>query len=138
MNGNQETRSNGETTPTQTQWNRGNDQSAAPASGEAVPQRDFGTPYLPEQASSEAMARWQLIQGSFVDDPRQSVADAHELVSELMERIVSAFSSQRDTLERHWSTGQEVSTEELRICLQNYRAFFGRLLPAMPTDDNHG
>lgn len=110
-------------------------QSVAPATGERVPNPEIGTPYLPEQASTNASQRWRAIQAEFVDDPRRSVADAHALVGELMERIVANFSEQRDALERQWSTGDEASTEDLRVCLQHYRAFFGRLLPAMPEQE---
>lgn len=110
-------------------------QGRAPERGEDVPHRELGTPYLPEQSSSWAQGRWSQIQAEFVDDPRQSVADAHQLVGDLMQRIIDAFSKQRNELERQWASGQEVSTEELRLCLQGYRTFFGRLLPAVPPSD---
>lgn len=88
------------------------------------------TPYLPGQTSVEAGDRWKRVQAEFVDDPRKSVSQAHELVSELMQRIVDAFSHERDNLEQQWSKGDSVSTEDLRVCLQRYRAFFSRLLPS--------
>jgi hypothetical protein len=31
-------------------------------------------------------------------------------------------------MEQRWSSGESVSTEDLRTCLQTYRDFFGRLL----------
>jgi len=85
--------------------------------------------YLSEQAGSQAGERWHSIQAEFVDDPRESVAQAHQLVSELMQHIVDTFSDERKQLEQQWSDGQSVSTEELRMCLQRYRTFFTRLLP---------
>lgn len=111
------------------------EQGLAPQAGEKVPHPEVGTPYLPEQASSWAHGRWNVIQAEFVDDPRRSVADAHQLVGELMQRIIDGFTTQRNELERQWSSGQEVSTEELRLSLQGYRSFFARLLPAVPTSD---
>jgi hypothetical protein len=87
-----------------------------------------GQSYLPAQASTEANEAWQRIQAAFVDDPRKSVAEAHQLVGELMKRIAEGFARDRDQLERQWSTGGSASTEDLRLCLQRYRAFFGRLL----------
>jgi hypothetical protein len=106
-------------------------QGPAPSSGETAPHPEFGTPYLANHASAQAHERWQQVQATFVDDPRRSVAEAHQLVSELMQRIVTAFAEERTELERQWSTGQQVSTEDLRICLQRYRAFFARLLPSV-------
>ncbi|MEY4582099.1 MAG: hypothetical protein RL701_6802 [Pseudomonadota bacterium] len=87
------------------------------------------TPYLSDQTSSQAGERWQRIQGEFVDDPRKSVNEAHELVSELMQRVVDTFAKERNDLEQQWSGGGDVSTENLRVCMQRYRAFFSRLLP---------
>jgi hypothetical protein len=89
------------------------------------------TSYLNEKTSASTNERWRRVQAEFVDDPRKSVAEAHELVSEVMERIVDAFSEERKQLEGQWSKGSDVSTEDLRVCLQRYRAFFSRLLPSM-------
>jgi hypothetical protein len=107
-------------------------QGPAPNSDEATPHPELGTPYLAHHASTQAHERWLQVQAAFVDDPRRSVAEAHQLVSELMQRIASAFADERAELERQWSSGQQVSTEDLRICLQRYRAFFSRLLPSVP------
>ena len=87
-----------------------------------------GASYLADETCAEASKRWQGIQAEFVDDPRRSVAGAHELVSELMQRIVDGFAKDRGELERQWSKGDNVSTEELRVRLQRYRSFFNRLL----------
>lgn len=89
------------------------------------------TSYLSDQTSSQAKERWRRVQAEFVDDPRKSVAEAHELVGELVERIVEAFSAERNQLEHQWSKGGDVSTEDLRVCLQRYRSFFSRLLPTV-------
>ena len=72
--------------------------------------------------------RWQDIQAKFVDEPRSSVAEANTLVGDLMERLVRGFDEERGRLESQWDRGDEVSTEELRLTLQRYRGFFGRLL----------
>jgi hypothetical protein len=109
-------------------------QGPAPTNPEEVPHPEVGTPYLPRDASSQAHERWAAIQAEFVDDPRRSVADAHQLVGDLMQQIVDAFAAERGSLEKQWSQGHAVSTEDLRLCLQRYRAFFARLLPAMPYD----
>lgn len=85
--------------------------------------------YLREDAQAEMNSRWQQVQSEFVDDPRKSVAHAHQLVSDAVQRIVDTFTEERNQLERQWSEGEDVSTEDLRVCLQRYRAFFTRLLP---------
>jgi hypothetical protein len=105
-------------------------QSTAPAEGQSVPNAGFGTPDLPGHDSAQAGERWQHIQAEFVDDPRKAVGDAHELVGDLVKQIVDAFTKERDELEQQWSKGDSVSTEDLRVCLQHYRAFFSRLAPS--------
>ena len=81
----------------------------------------------------ELEEKWNDIQARFVDEPRGSVEEANALVSDLMDRLVSSFSEQRDRLEEQWDRGDDVSTEDLRIVLMRYRSFFGRLLE-VPVD----
>ncbi len=73
-------------------------------------------------------ARWDAIQVSFVDDPRQSVGEADGLVAMVMKRLAEVFAKQREMLENQWSRGGDVSTEDLRLSLRRYRSFFSRLL----------
>jgi hypothetical protein len=80
--------------------------------------------------AAELRERWVDIQTRFVDDPRDSVAEADELVSDAIDAITAHFEGQRETLERRWREGEEVSTEDLRRTLQSYRSFFKSLLPA--------
>jgi hypothetical protein len=93
-----------------------------------VRETPLGTSYLGDGKSDESWQRWRQIQGDFVDDPRNSVAEAHALVSELIDGIVQRFEGEREQLEQRWSQGEDVSTDDLRLCLQRYRDFFGRLL----------
>lgn len=88
--------------------------------------------YGPDRASDEALERWKLIQGNFVDDPRGALADARTLVDDLVQFIVRDFTQHRESLDRQWVSEQATSTEQLRVCLQQYRAFFTRILPALP------
>jgi hypothetical protein len=74
--------------------------------------------------------RWDEIQAGFVDEPRQAVEQADALVSDLVERLTASFSEARSGLESQWSQGEEASTEDLRVALTRYRAFFNRLLAA--------
>lgn len=72
--------------------------------------------------------RWHEIQTGFVDEPRNAVEQADELVAELMQQLAQSFSKQRSDLEHQWDASDEVSTEELRVALTRYRSFFERLL----------
>jgi hypothetical protein len=74
--------------------------------------------------------RWQGIQTSFVDRPRDAVAEADTLVADLMQRLAASFSQERERLEAQWDRGDDVSTEDLRVALMRYRSFFDRLLAA--------
>ena len=75
-------------------------------------------------------SRWQEVQAGFVDEPRQAVQDADGLVADLMQRLAATFSEERSSLESQWDSGEDASTEDLRVALQRYRSFFDRLLSA--------
>jgi len=76
----------------------------------------------------ELRGRWTTVQSAFVDEPRKAVKDADELVAAAIKHIEEAFRDQRQQLEKQWTQGNDVSTEDLRVSLQRYRAFFDRLL----------
>jgi hypothetical protein len=85
-------------------------------------------PLLAAQDTDRLGARWREIQTSFVDEPRESVAAADQLVADLMQQLAATFSREREQLESQWDRGDNVSTEELRVALTRYRSFFDRLL----------
>jgi hypothetical protein len=87
-------------------------------------------PLLPDDESEGFTRRWREIQTGFVDEPRNSVAQADGLVAELMQRLAAGFSEERQRLEGQWDRGDDVSTEDLRVALTRYRSFFDRLLSA--------
>jgi hypothetical protein len=72
--------------------------------------------------------RWEQVQSDFVDEPREAVQKADDLVSDLVEKLTSGFAQTRSGLEEQWKKGEEASTEDLRVALTRYRAFFQRLL----------
>jgi len=88
------------------------------------------TALLPDDQGAEFHERWESIQTTFVDDPRNAVENADALVAELMQRLADGFARERERLEGQWSRGEDVSTEDLRVVLQRYRSFFRRLLSA--------
>jgi len=83
---------------------------------------------FPENESRDFHKRWTDIQTAFVDEPRQAVERADELVAEVIKRLADSFARERSQLEGQWGRGDNVSTEDLRVALQRYRAFFDRLL----------
>ncbi|MFL5952521.1 MAG: hypothetical protein ACJ76I_00230 [Gaiellaceae bacterium] len=85
---------------------------------------------FPSERATELHDRWHALQANFVDDPRDTVAEADALVAELLQELARGFSEARAGLERQWSEGDDVSTEDLRVTLQRYRSFFERLLAA--------
>jgi hypothetical protein len=91
---------------------------------------DSDGPLLRDSDTSGYRERWEECQRSFVDEPRDSVKAADELVAEVMQQLASQFASTRSSLERQWDRGDNVSTEDLRMALQRYRDFFNRLLAA--------
>src|SRR6478672_5543401 len=85
-------------------------------------------PLFPNDQRERFTDRWQEIQISFVDQPREAVSGADALVADLMQRLAASFAQERERLEAQWDRGDDVSTEDLRVALTRYRSFFDRLL----------
>ena len=83
--------------------------------------------FSPEETKS-LRSRWDEIQVSFVDEPRQAVQQADNLVANAMKRLAEVFAEERGRLDQQWDRGGDVSTEDLRLALRRYRSFFGRIL----------
>jgi len=83
---------------------------------------------LNHEESEQFRARWNEIQGKFVDEPRSAVQLADALVSEVIGQITQMFATEHSSLEGQWKEGNDVSTEDLRKALQRYRSFFNRLV----------
>ena len=96
-----------------------------PPAGAAPPP---AAPLFHEPDAREMRERWDTIQTAFVDNPRQAVEQADHLVAQTVKRLADMFAQERSQLEQQWSRGDNVSTEDLRLALQRYRSFFGRLL----------
>jgi hypothetical protein len=87
------------------------DGSTAPA--------DTSRELFEERETSQFRSRWTDIQAGFVDGPRRAVEHADQ---------TDTFAQERANLEQQWSQGESATTEDLRVSLQRYRAFFDRLL----------
>ena len=86
------------------------------------------SPLFPDDELHTFRARWDQVQTSFVDEPRQAVEQADSLVANVVKRIAEQFSTERAQLEKQWESDGNVSTEDLRLALRSYRSFFDRLL----------
>jgi hypothetical protein len=95
----------------------------APATGPDRPALLFD-----EAVVGDYRSRWSTIQTAFVDEPRHAVEEADGLVKSLLNKLSAGFTSERERLAGQWERGDDVSTEDLRVALQCYRAFFDRLL----------
>jgi hypothetical protein len=78
----------------------------------------------------ELHADWARIQSSFVDDPRQAVSQAADLVGQVTSSLVTAVQEREQTLRGSWETQTQdgTDTEHLRNALRDYRAFFELLV----------
>lgn len=83
---------------------------------------------LNREESDHFRMRWNEIQGKFVDEPRTAVEQADELMTEVIALITEMFNHEHRSLEAQWNKGNEVSTEDLRLALQHYHAFFNSLV----------
>lgn len=97
---------------------------ATPVSANVV----SSTALVEREESDHFRTRWIEIQGKFVDEPRTAVQQADALVSEVVENITQMFTKNHSSLENQWNQGNDVSTEDLRKALQQYRSFFNRLV----------
>jgi len=95
---------------------------------------------------AELRARWQRVQGDFVDDPQAAVGDAADLVGQTAEALVAALRQRQRDLRAAWQRGTPdgspaaadghspasmapgvPDTEHLRLMMQRYRALFNQL-----------
>jgi hypothetical protein len=94
----------------------------------SAPSREQAVAMFPGEETAGFRTRWDGIQTGFVDEPRKAVEEADALVAQVIKRLTEVFANERTTLEHQWDSGEQVSTEDLRLALQKYRSFFERLL----------
>lgn len=86
-------------------------------------------PLFDAKIAQDMRTRWTDIQAGFVDDPKQAVERADELVAQALQDLARSFAKHRGQIESDAKGGDEqASTENLRIALRRYRSFFERLL----------
>lgn len=106
----------------------GYDERAEPVELSAVDTTAGDAPLFTPDDSADYQAEWRALQADFVDDPREAVQRADELVAQVMQTLATTFSEHKHALEEQWQRGDEAQTEELRQALKRYRTFFDRLL----------
>jgi hypothetical protein len=98
---------------------------AAVAAAEAAPAPRSGALLATD---AEAVRRQFLdIQAGFVDEPRQAVEQAGELVEALHRKVLESLDAERGELNKVLDR-DEPSTEDLRLALRAYRAYVDHLL----------
>jgi hypothetical protein len=86
-----------------------------------------GSSLIAPDRSADYRARWSVVQGDFIDEPRKAVTDADSMVGEILDQLADTFRQQRQNLEQNWADDKS-TTEDLRVALRRYRTFFDRLL----------
>jgi len=86
------------------------------------------SPLFSTDDTENFQVEWRALQSEFVDDPREAVQRADELVTQVMQSLADTFAEHKRSLDEQWRQGEQVQTEELRQALKRYRAFFDRLL----------
>jgi hypothetical protein len=111
------------------------DRTASPVpepSGADAPPR-----LIQEADGARIRDRWQAIQIDFVDDPRHAVEQAAGLVEGAAGQLAEAVAARRSELGSRWNASRSagsagddrgVSTEVMRVALQEYRHLLNRLL----------
>jgi hypothetical protein len=94
----------------------------------AATAREELVPLFEDEDAKRFRNQWLSIQSKFVDDPRESVKQADDLVAGVLKSVTMGFSDRRVALEKQWNSGENISTEDLRVALKRYRSFFDRLL----------
>ena len=96
--------------------------------GERHEGEELAALFSPEMAG-DFRSRWDAVQIGFVDDPRQAVQRADELVAQVMKNLAESFADERQRFEQQLNAPEGgASTENLRVALRRYRSFFQRLL----------
>ena len=83
---------------------------------------------LDGEVINDLRSRWNTIQIEFVDQPHASVEQAGALVAEAMATVTQALAEKQRILDERWVNRDEVTTEDLRLTVQQYRSFFNYLL----------
>lgn len=97
--------------------------------------RTAGSHLLPHEETDRLELRLRQAVSGFVDEPRDAVREADQVVEEIAGRFAEAVTRRRRTLRMSWQDGDEdkvkgaqSDTEQLRLALRDYRELAERLL----------
>jgi hypothetical protein len=107
------------------------DESAGPQAAGGVASMPGGAPGT-AQSAPQSDRRWREIQAMFVDDPRDSVQRASDLIDTAIEEFLAAIRQRQAALASSWQN-RDADTEALRSALKDYRALWAvvRDMPAV-------
>ncbi|MFC9441042.1 hypothetical protein, partial [Nocardia sp. NPDC057030] len=107
-------------------------EQAAPADTDAEQQHvsldDVETPLFADADLDRLRTQWREVQGAFVDNPRDAVTQADQIVSDVIYQLTTVYAERKRVLEQRSAGLGEADTEDLRQALRGYRGFFRRLL----------
>jgi hypothetical protein len=85
---------------------------------------------LDKHQVEELRARWSTIQEGFIDEPRGAVKVLTALVDAAIKQISVRLPISAHNWKKQWSRGDQISTEDLRLAFQRYRAFSAASYPS--------
>jgi hypothetical protein len=83
--------------------------------------------------TEDLRAQWHRIQYKFVDDPRVSVTEAADVISQVTARLEAAIAERQRGLRDRWDGSAPADTETLRETLRMYRSFLDQLIGPEPS-----
>ncbi|WP_433655289.1 hypothetical protein ACQPW1_30900 [Nocardia sp. CA-128927] len=89
---------------------------------------DVGAPLFVDTDLDRLRTQWREVQGTFVDNPRDAVTQADQIVTDVIYQLTTAIAERKRVLEERTSGATDSDTEDLRQALRGYRGFFRRLL----------
>lgn len=92
------------------------------------PPDEAGGGLFASERTAELRSRWTDVQAQFVDDPKAAVKAADGLVEEVLRDLAALFTDERERLGEQLGAKQRLDTEQLRVAIRRYRAFFEKLL----------
>src|SRR5690349_9929713 len=80
-----------------------------PAANQHQETNEAPGPLLPPDFVQDLRTRWDHVQTGFVDEPRNAVQEADELVAQAIKRLADSFAEERNRLEQQWARGDDVN-----------------------------
>lgn len=102
--------------------------SSGDVPGAPKPVKEAETPWFNHEELDELHSRWTTIQIQFVEDPCSAVEQGEAMVAETVERVKQMLSDRQQSVSQQWLNHDEITTEELRVTLLNYRSLLNSML----------